>query len=271
MVLKPILALLSKSYSELNQSIMKKEQCQAIARNTNNQCSKNAMWRTSYCWVHFPKKEPIIFLIAGALLGLLCQVIWDMCTVSQEEQKIVALQAQIKKDKEELALEKTHFFKNYMNQVTNELGKNLEIAYKWKVSIAKKFAWMETFSTTMMYDSQILAQLNDANLQNKILDTYRQLKNIDIRLQEFRSGLGFNIKDEVNRVNVNLDNLIMQLKDTLVGLKQKGYIVKNIKISLEDTPSNDAVMNILKYDFDCEILSRDSDGPFVNNNDIQGK
>ena len=62
--------------------------CQGFAKTTQQQCQNNALLGTNYCWVHYPKKSPILFLFIGALLGLLLQLSYDHFTVSAEERKI---------------------------------------------------------------------------------------------------------------------------------------------------------------------------------------
>jgi len=48
-----------------------KPKCKAFAKSTQQQCQKIALRGTIYCWVHYPKKGPILLLFIGALLGAL--------------------------------------------------------------------------------------------------------------------------------------------------------------------------------------------------------
>ena len=66
---------------------MEKTVCRAIAKSTQKQCSNKALLGTNYCWMHYPKKVPVIFLLVGALLSLIFQVAYDFLTVSDEEKK----------------------------------------------------------------------------------------------------------------------------------------------------------------------------------------
>ncbi len=80
---------------------MKRIQCQAIAKSTQKQCTKKAMWGTSYCWLHYPRRESFIILFIGAVLGLFLQVVWDFFTISTEEREIIKLRQDIKKYQDE--------------------------------------------------------------------------------------------------------------------------------------------------------------------------
>ena len=67
---------------------MKRKQCRAIAASTAQQCSNKALLGTSYCWLHYPKKAPLILLIIGGLVGLLLQTAYDSFTTSEEENRL---------------------------------------------------------------------------------------------------------------------------------------------------------------------------------------
>lgn len=75
---------------------MKKTSCQAIAKKTNQQCGKTSLSGVAYCWLHYPKKQTIEFFILGILLTFLFQTVFNLVTVSPEEQKINQLQEQVK-------------------------------------------------------------------------------------------------------------------------------------------------------------------------------
>lgn len=75
---------------------MKKKQCQAIAKSTQRQCLNKSIIGTDYCWVHYPRKGPLIFLFFGAFLSLLFQIIYDRSTESDEEKLIVELSDRLK-------------------------------------------------------------------------------------------------------------------------------------------------------------------------------
>jgi len=70
---------------------MKKAACEAIAKSTQKQCSKKALLGTNYCWIHYPKKVPVIFLFIGALLSTIFQITYNSITISDEEEKIEEL------------------------------------------------------------------------------------------------------------------------------------------------------------------------------------
>lgn len=70
---------------------MKSNQCQSIAKSTGIQCTKKPMKGTNYCWVHIPKKGPLIGFIIGAALSLIFTVAWDYFTTSDEEEQIIEL------------------------------------------------------------------------------------------------------------------------------------------------------------------------------------
>jgi len=74
---------------------MSEKKCQAVAKATGTQCEKRVLLGATYCWFHTPKKEPFIFLIFGALLGLGFQTLYDIYTISPEESLITKLQTQI--------------------------------------------------------------------------------------------------------------------------------------------------------------------------------
>lgn len=73
-----------------------KKQCQAVASNTGNQCQKPPVNGTSYCWSHMPKKESLVIMIIGVLVGAVLQWLftmgWDAIKIHQAENK---LQSQI--------------------------------------------------------------------------------------------------------------------------------------------------------------------------------
>jgi len=76
---------------------MKKAQCQSIAKTTQKQCEKPPLSDSSYCWLHYPKKETIEFFILGVFLTFLFQVLFNLATTSPEERKINLLQKQAAK------------------------------------------------------------------------------------------------------------------------------------------------------------------------------
>lgn len=70
---------------------MKRIKCSAIASSSKQQCSNNALLGSSYCWVHYQKKSPLIFLIIGGFIGLLLQITYDNVTTSEEEKRLTDL------------------------------------------------------------------------------------------------------------------------------------------------------------------------------------
>lgn len=68
-----------------------KKKCQAIAKSTQKQCENKSLIGADYCWMHYPKKSPLIFLLIGAILSLVLQVFYDNFTVSDEEKRIIEL------------------------------------------------------------------------------------------------------------------------------------------------------------------------------------
>jgi len=74
---------------------MKKKQCQAIASSTGVQCKKGVLWGTSYCRVHYPKKDAIELILLGILLSFFLQIFYDNMTLSDEERKTIQLQGQV--------------------------------------------------------------------------------------------------------------------------------------------------------------------------------
>lgn len=70
---------------------MKKAPCRAIATYSDNQCSKKALIGSSYCWIHHPKKTPLICLFIGAAIGLFFQICHDNLTTSEEESRLSEL------------------------------------------------------------------------------------------------------------------------------------------------------------------------------------
>jgi len=70
--------------------------CRAISRSTEKQCSNKALRGTEYCWVHYPKRAPIITLFLGALLSLGLRIAYDSVSTSQEERLVVQLSEKLK-------------------------------------------------------------------------------------------------------------------------------------------------------------------------------
>ena len=69
--------------------------CQAFAKTKEQQCQNKALLGTNYCWIHYPKKSPFLFLFIGAFIGFILQLTYDHFTVSAEERKINELTKEI--------------------------------------------------------------------------------------------------------------------------------------------------------------------------------
>ncbi|MBI4483205.1 MAG: tetratricopeptide repeat protein [Acidobacteria bacterium] len=54
------------------------------------------MLGAEYCFVHYPKRAPIVALVVGALLSVAFQAILDSWTLSDEEKRIIALNGEVK-------------------------------------------------------------------------------------------------------------------------------------------------------------------------------
>lgn len=70
---------------------MKRNPCRAITTSSNQQCSKKALIGASYCWIHYPKRTPLIILFIGAIIGLFLQIGYDNFTTSEEEERLSEL------------------------------------------------------------------------------------------------------------------------------------------------------------------------------------
>lgn len=64
------------------------KKCQAFAKATKEQCKNNASIGSPYCWHHFPKKEPLIMLIVGALIGVIFTAGYDGLKNKYLEEKL---------------------------------------------------------------------------------------------------------------------------------------------------------------------------------------
>ena len=74
-----------------------KRKCQSIAKRSGNQCENPPLLGVPYCWHHYPKKEPFIFLLLGALLGFALSVAYDTWTTSPEEKGISEIKTEVRK------------------------------------------------------------------------------------------------------------------------------------------------------------------------------
>jgi tetratricopeptide (TPR) repeat protein len=54
------------------------------------------MLGTEYCFMHYPKRAPVVALFAGALLSVAFQFLLDSVTVSDEEKRIIVLSADVR-------------------------------------------------------------------------------------------------------------------------------------------------------------------------------
>ena len=103
---------------------MKKAQCRSIAKSTQKQCERPPLSGTQYCWLHYPKRETIVFFVLGIFLTFLFQVVFDHLTISREEHKINKLQQQV----EELSIQNQELIegKNTLVAQNKDLSEKLD-------------------------------------------------------------------------------------------------------------------------------------------------
>lgn len=156
----------------------------------------------------------------------------------------------------------THFEKKdnekkILQTITNEVGNNLEILYKWRVSINRNFALMQSFSL-LTYENSIFNSLTDKILVNNLESIYKQLKDLDLRLDNFRKGIAFVSGDEKRRTKNNLDILAHKHNEILSDLRQKGFNAENKRLDIGKLHTDKEVIEIFYNEFTSLAATSDT-------------
>lgn len=156
-------------------------------------------------------------------------------------------------------IEQSNNNRKVLQGIADDLSRDYDIAHKWKFSIEEGFPDMEAFSK-QVYTSGINYIIQDTALSEKLKDAYIKLEDVDLRLQDFRTGMGFKMNDEVRRINKNLDELIVKIRVALMALRNRDIKI-NSKIGIDTDCSTEDTNRIFKIDFDNATLSRDVSMP----------
>jgi tetratricopeptide (TPR) repeat protein len=54
------------------------------------------MLGAEYCFIHYPKRAPLVLLVVGATLSVGFQEVWDSLTLSDQEKRTIALDEEVK-------------------------------------------------------------------------------------------------------------------------------------------------------------------------------
>ncbi|MCK5493541.1 MAG: hypothetical protein KAJ14_10565 [Candidatus Omnitrophica bacterium] len=165
---------------------MKQIKCQSIAKSTQKQCERTPLSDSSYCWLHYPKKETIEFFILGILLTFFFQILFTIFTISSEEEKIDQLQQEV----------------NVLSTQNRELieGKNTLIIQNEELS-----AKLDKYQKNLNEKEQEIADLNQKNTklairQNQHAFEISKVKNKE-KVNTFKALDDTRMKDIVHQVS----------------------------------------------------------------------
>ena len=199
-----------------------KKQCQAVALSTGTQCQKPPLHGTSYCWSHIPKKESLVIMIIGVLVGAVLQWLftigWDTIKVRQSENK---LQSQIEASlRFEFQDNQTCWEKNY-TIVTQDRGALQQ--EKTEKFMKDNLLWItyrplcdfsfRAWEYAMMNNPNLLSRLNeDGYMLKEFYGVLREIQDYKNEREKHR---------EIKEKNMEKSKMFEDVNQNLIGSMDK--------------------------------------------------